>query len=61
MNRPEAYVRDWLALLEYTKGTVDQKIFKQKHDILAAFYKKMDWAEQGEVSHILDQMKYASL
>jgi hypothetical protein len=57
MTRPEKYVQGWFALLAYATGQVDPVMFKQKHDMLATLYKQMNWAEQGEVSHILSMTK----
>ncbi len=56
MTDIQKYVRDWFALLAYAQQEkyFDPTVFKQKHDILATVYKRMDYVEQGEVAHLLD-------
>lgn len=57
MTRAESYVQDWLALVELANSKPPPADFKDRHDVLAAAYKRLDVAEQGEVSHLLDMRK----
>lgn len=53
----EKLVSDWFSLLNYSKDKTnfDDEVFKTKHDSIAYKYKKLNYEQQGEFTHLIHE------